>query len=472
MLWNYPMLEDVLRNQCRLDPDSPVLAGISGGPDSLCLLNVMLTAGYRVVVANFNHKLRPEADLETEAVAEHAKHLGLPFITDSADVRRWAREQALSIEEAARTLRYRFLFAAARQERTQAVAVGHTADDQVETILMHFLRGAGLAGLKGMESRVFLPVFDSDIPLVRPLLSLWRTDTEEFCRDHGLAPHIDASNTDKTYFRNRLRHTLIPELEKYNPRFKKALVRTALALQGDYAALQADLNAKWEQIVVATGDGWVAFDLQLLVAYEPGLRRNLFRQAGELLRPESRDIGFEALERAAAFVGNEVRKQTDFVNGLYITAENGRIYLAAYESDLPFGNWPMVDKEWTMETGQQLTIGNGWVLTSNEYPPDPGNWSQNTDPWTAWLDAQRIGHSLLIRSRHEGDIFHPLGMRGQTVKVREFFINEKISKRARDKWPLICAGNQIAWIPGYRISHTFRVTEETQLVLKLTMRKL
>ncbi len=463
------MLEDVLRAACQLDPARPVLAGISGGPDSLCLLDVLHAAGYRVIVAHFNHQLRPEADREAAAVAGQARTLNLPFVTEAGDVRQFARAGGLSIEEAARTLRYRFLFAAARREGAQAVAVGHTADDQVETVLMHFLRGAGLAGLKGMEYRALLPVFDDEIPLVRPLLSLWRADTEQYCRARGLEPHFDASNADETYFRNRLRHTLIPELEKYNPRFKQALARMSRALQGDYAVVQADVAAMWEDVVTATGDGWVAFDPPLLTACEPGLRSGLFRRAGETLRPESRDIGFEALERAAAFVENPGARQVDFVNGLYLFAESGKVYLAAYEADLPFAQWPQVRNRSSVSNGQ-LELENGWALTIETH--DTVHWSRVTDNWTAWLDADLTAGRLTVRARREGDRFQPLGMEQGSVKLSDFFINVKLPRRARDGWPLVCAGDEIVWIPGYRIAHRFRVMEKTRRILKLTLRKL
>lgn len=472
------MLEDVLRTACQLDPVRPVLAGISGGPDSLCLLDVLHAAGYRVIVAHFNHQLRPEADREAAAVAGQARTLNLPFVTEAGDVRQFARAEGLSIEEAARTLRYRFLFAAARREGAQAVAVGHTADDQVETVLMHFLRGAGLAGLKGMEYRALLPVFDPEIPLVRPLLSLWRADTEQHCRTRGLEPHFDASNADEAYFRNRLRHTLIPELEKYNPRFKDALVRTARALQGDYAALHADMAAMWEDVIVASGDGWVAFDQHLLAACEPGIRNGLLRRAGETLRPESRDIGFETLERAGAFVQQPGGREVDFVNGLYLFSESGKIYLAAYEADLPLGQWPQVAVEQLPVRWQRLELGSGWVLlvkrmlVVKKAAPGSEKWRQNGDNWTAWLDAGLTAGRLKVRGRREGDRFQPLGMAEGAVKLSDFFINVKLPRRARDRWPLVCAGDEIVWIPGYRIAHRFRVTDKTRWVLKLALRKL
>jgi tRNA(Ile)-lysidine synthase len=473
------MLESILRDQCGLDPARPVLAGISGGPDSLCLLGVLHAAGYRVIVAHFNHKLRPEADLEAASVSERARTLDLPFVADSADVRGYAEGHGLSLEEAARTLRYRFLFAAARTHAAQAVAVGHTADDQAETVLMHFLRGAGLAGLKGMEYRTLLPVFDPQIPLVRPLLLLWRADTESYCHEHGLRPYFDASNADQTYFRNRLRHALIPELEKYNPRFKESLLRTAQVLQGDYLVLQEVLQAAWKEVVVETGDGWMAFDQSRLVEFSPALRRNLVRRAAESLRPDNRDFGFEALERAKAFAESPAGKQVDFVNGLYLFTESGKIYLAAYEADLPSAQWPQISDQLSV-TNDQCELGNGWILAVESAPLDADYWSLNTDSsttlkannWTAWLDADLTVGSLTVRPRRAGDRFQPLGMESGSVKLSDFFVNVKLPRRARAQWPLVCVGERIAWVPGFRLAHQFRVTEGTKRVLHLKIKRL
>jgi tRNA(Ile)-lysidine synthase len=471
------MFETVLRGPCNLNPARPILAGVSGGPDSLCLLDVLRAAGYPVIVAHFNHKLRPEAVREAASVSEQARTLGLSFVTDAADVRGYAETNNLSIEDAARTLRYRFLFRAARKEGAQAVAVGHTADDQVETVLMHFLRGAGLSGLKGMEYRTLLPLFDAEIPLVRPLLSLWRTDTESYCREHSLEPHFDASNADETYFRNRLRHTLIPELETYNPRFKAALVRTAQALQGDYAVLQADVENMWENAVTGIDEGWVAFHQPLLAACEPGLRRALFRRAGEILRPESRDIGFDALERAAGFVQAPAGKQVDFVNGLYLFSESGKIYLAAYEANLPFAQWPQVEEQLAISSqrsarsGQRLELENGWALVLEEASLDTEDWMRNTDSWSAWLDADLTAGRLTVRPRRAGDRFAPFGMDGQSIKLQDFFVNVKLPGRARAHWPLICVDEEVVWVPGYRIAHRFRVTGKTRQVLRLALKK-
>jgi len=143
----------VLQNYCRLDIKNPILLGVSGGPDSVCLLDLLSRLGYRIVVAHFNHRLRAEAHEEARRVGDLVDRMRVPFVVGSQDVARYAQIKGLSIEEAAREARYKFLFEQAERLHVQAVMVGHTADDQVETVLMHLLRGAGLDGLQGMAYR-------------------------------------------------------------------------------------------------------------------------------------------------------------------------------------------------------------------------------------------------------------------------------------------------------------------------------
>src|SRR3990172_11299082 len=178
-------IESTLGETCGLTKDRPIIAGISGGPDSLCLLGVLREAGYRIIVAHFNHKLRPDSDADANIVEQTASRLNIASVIESGNVRLFAEDEKLSIEEAARIMRYRFLMEQARRFKAQAVAVGHTADDQVETVLMHLIRGAGLDGLKGMTHRTFIKLFDPEIPIVRPLLDIWREETVVYCGAKG-----------------------------------------------------------------------------------------------------------------------------------------------------------------------------------------------------------------------------------------------------------------------------------------------
>lgn len=455
--------------------------GISGGPDSLCLLHLaMQSSSLDITVAHFNHKLRPEADREMEFVRQLAGEMGLSFVTDSADVGRYASENGLSLEEAARLLRYRFLFAQARARQASLVAVGHTADDQVETILMHFLRGAGLAGLKGMTGQTCPNEFDREIPLVRPILHLWRHETEAYCHEHNLHPIIDPSNSDETYFRNRLRHSLIPELEKYNPRFKNMLLRTAEALGGDYEVLADSIDAAWEMVLQESGSGYVAFLLSSVAGLRRGLLRDILRRGMESLRPAMRNLDFDTLQRAADFITAHASpthapapRQIDLIEGLYLQIEGDTIYLAALEADLPSAHWPLIKDSYELQVNHQVNFGDQSYLSIFEIDVENALQSAraNDSSFIAWMDEDLTGDRFIIRTRRAGDRFKPLGMDGHAIKLSDFFVNVKLPERARDGWPLIIAGKEIAWVPGFRQSHTFRITERTRRVVKLVLQK-
>src|SRR6266498_3466632 len=319
------MLENIgtiLSDKCGLTRDRPLIAGVSGGPDSLCLMNVLRKAGYRIIVAHFNHKLRPDADADANIVEQTAARLNLASVIQSGDVRAFADAEKLSVEESARIMRYRFLMEQARHFHAQAVAVGHTADDQVETVLMHFIRGAGLAGLKGMNYRTIIKMFDPEIPIVRPLLDTWREETVVYCAINGFRPRNDPSNASLDFFRNRLRHLLIPTLESYNPRFREVLWRTSRSLSADHEILGELLDGIWKECAVQENPEFIAFDVSALCRQSVGLQRNLIRRAIERLRPDSADINYAALERAASFIADsQARARMDLPGELHLLRE-------------------------------------------------------------------------------------------------------------------------------------------------------
>jgi tRNA(Ile)-lysidine synthase len=445
-----------------LQPGILITAGVSGGPDSLALLHYLHSLHYPLLVASFNHRLRPGAETDINFVRAFAASLGLPFVTDSADVAAHAAAQGLSIEEAARELRYQFLFREARKAGAQVVAVGHTADDQAETVLMHFLRGSGLSGLKGMPARIILPVFDAEIPLVRPLLNWTRSDTEAYCRQHALEPRIDPTNTDTHYFRNRLRHELLPILEQYNPQIRQSLARSAQTLQRDYTLLNSLIETAWQKTVRSSGPEFVEFERAGLEKLDPGLTRNLFRKAAFELRPGLRDIDFEALERAATL------KPVDLAGGLKTYLEGDSLYLTSDTASLPSTVWPQISAPFSLLAGR-TALGNGWFLTCQEMNADnlQAVARSNPDKLTAWLAAELNTGGLQARAYRSGDRFEPLGMPHQTIKLAELFINQKIPQRLRRAWPVICVSDEIAWVPGLRQAEPFKITEKTLRVVKI-----
>ena len=471
-------IQSILREQCGLNKDHPIVAGISGGPDSLCLMSILRKAGYRIIVAHFNHKLRPDADTDANIVEQTAARLNLVSVIQSGDVRAYADAEKLSIEEAARIMRYRFLMEQAHRFQAQAVTVGHTADDQVETVLMHFIRGAGLAGLKGMGYRTIIHMFDPEIPIVRPLLDTWREETIVYCAANGFRPRHDPSNASLDFFRNRLRHLLIPSLESYNPRFREVVWRTSRSLAGDHEILSEVLDQAWKACVAQETADFIAFDISALTTHSLGLQRNLIRRAIERLHPDELDLSYATLERAAHFISDAVGKhpmRMDLIGGLHMLREGTLIYVVAGHITLPIERWPQMPEESTtipLKIPGSVALSGGWKLNCERWNIASLAMEQaksNKDPFQVWLDAKGISDALELRVRQEGDRFEPLGMDGHEVKISDFFINVKLPQRARDRWPLLCIGEKVVWVPGYRPAHPFRLTESTRQALYFSM---
>lgn len=469
-------IQQLLEKTCGLDPARPLVVGVSGGPDSLALMDVLERLGYALRVAHFDHSLRPESRQEAQYIQKLAAERRLPVYVERADVAFFARQERLSIEEAARSLRYHFLFAVARQLEAQAVAVGHTADDQVETVLMHFLRGAGLAGLKGMSYRSLLPEWDARIPLVRPLLSTWRREILAYCAERQLKPVFDQSNTEVAFFRNRLRQELIPFLEGYNPRIKEAIWRMAQTLGEDHVVLAAFTRQAWENVLSGEGAGWVALSLPALKALPLGLQRGVIRTAVERLRPNLRDFDFLAVERALGFaVAPSRSRQLNLIRGLRLTLEGQQLYLLDSGAAVRPESWPQmevgVEKELTAPGC--LVLAEGWVLESEVCPGEATGklLDEMKDPFQAWLNLESLSLPLQVRTRQPGDRFQPLGMAGRTVKLSDFWINSGLPRWAREGWPLVFSAGQLVWVPGYRPAHFARLLPDTPKVLHLSLRR-
>jgi len=523
-------------------PGETVVVGVSGGPDSLCLLHLLrrLAPELRLWlhVAHLHHGLRgADADADAAFVAELADCWGLPCTIGRADVAALAREAGLSLEEAARQARYRFLAGVAEAGGAATIAVGHNADDQAETVLMHFLRGSGTAGLRAMlprtpldDYRLFQVVSDggrgvaadgnlgqvanlsyeptsgadahaacvNSVPddshgtarenwhlrpsassavlstgasevgdplpgprvpasprlhLVRPLLLISRADIETYCADYRLAPRVDRSNEDTTFFRNRLRHELLPILETYNPGIRDVLAHTAEVLAGDHAVLSRAVEVAWTSLVPVEGPEEVRFSLPVWRGLPLGLQRATVREAIHRLRRSVRDINWEHVERAVwlAREGHTGQAAT-LAAGLELQIGYDTLRVAGeaapWQVDLP-----QVSESLILHAPGVTAIGGGWQVSVQrlrraEAPDD----FADADPWTACLDAEAVGDALILRPRAPGDRFCPLGLAGHSVKLNELMIDAKIAQDARSGWPLLIGRSGIAWVCGLRLA--------------------
>ena len=472
------VLAATAEEQCGLIKDRPLVVGVSGGADSLALMLGLQALGYDLVVVHLDHGLRTESAADADYVAELAAARGLRCVRNRVAVGQGLAEGGGSLEEVAREARYRFLFDLARREGAQAVAVGHHADDQVETVLMHFLRGAALPGLSGMPYRRRLPAWDEHIPLVRPLLGMRREEIESFVATQGVDVREDLSNRDTTYFRNRLRHELIPELETYNPGFRQVVWRMADVLGEEDRYLDELTDEAWMACQKAEGDGRVEIYLCIFRELPRALRRRVLRRAIACLRPNLRDVGFEAIERGLAFAAEPTeRGEIDLAARLNLAVVGEVLIVKTWEVALPEWDQPLLLAEGVqavLDIEHPVQLAHGWRLTAEvveEAVEDiPGKFAR-MDPNQAWLDLDTLSLPLSVRGRRPGEGWQPLGMDGHTQSLSDFFINQKIPAHWRDRWPLVCSGEMVAWVARMRPSEAFKVRKNTQRFLHLQLQQ-
>ncbi len=461
-------------------PGDTVVIGVSGGPDSLALLHVLSALqselGISLHVAHLNHQLRgAESEADAKFVALLARQFGLNATIGARDVAAFARAEHLSVEEAARNARYAFLSEVAQRVRARVIAVAHNADDQVETVLMHFLRGSGLAGLCGMPYQFPIPNSQFPITLARPLLDVPRSEIEAYCKEQGLAPRLDASNADTTFFRNRLRHQVLPYLETLNPNIKEILLRTSHVAADDYAFLQDQVDEAYIRLANRENDT-VALQLSEWRELPVALQRGTLREAVRVLRRDLRDFNWEHVEaaRQVALTGHTGAVAT-LPRGLALVVDYKRLVIGP-AAQLRSGAVPVVPKVPQLNV-ESLVVnvpgvtdlpGSDWYVRA-DYTDERSNGGPRSR-WTALLDADACRGRLVLRRRHPGDRFQPQGLGGHVKLLTEFMIDNKIPRAARERLPILVVDDRVLWVCGWRLDERARVTENTRQILRVVLK--
>jgi tRNA(Ile)-lysidine synthase len=442
----------------------------------MVLLHVMAKLELSPVAVHFNHKLREEADQEAVFAQEFAQSLGIPFYLGSEGVSDYADNYKLSIEEAARDLRYQFLFQTAAELGAGAVVVAHHADDQVETILMNLLRGAGMTGLLGMQVMSLPTPWSESIPLVRPLLNVWKDQILYYLKDQQLHPIQDPSNLDLGYQRNKIRHQLIPLLEELTPGFRYRLLQTAEILSGDEEALNVQTRRIWKECLEEEYPDRIQLNAGCFSEQPLGIQRRLIRKALRQLRPDYRELSFQQVTRALALIQNQAPGLVNWVAKVNLAYSQERILFSTWESEQESDRFPQLVEEEVIHCPieGEISIGRGWFfsvqpLTIPLLQPEKMEFPE--DDYQVWVDQRVMGEETVLRRRRKGDVFSPLGMGGKSMKVSDLMINEKIPAINRDRWPVLATGETILWIPGVRVGHAARITEKTKGGLQLTVYK-
>ncbi|MDP2964713.1 MAG: tRNA lysidine(34) synthetase TilS [Pelolinea sp.] len=461
-------VRSILKKDCSFPDERKFLVGISGGPDSVCLLDVLSQLPYEIVVGHLNHNLRPSSSEEMAFVEKIATKYGCKFIGKTANILKLSELNKVGIEETARKERYRFLFSAAQNENAAAVFVAHQADDQIETLLMNLIRGAGLEGMSGMRV-ISISEFHPSIPLVRPLLKTWREDIMNYCRSHRLEFRLDESNQSLTNTRVNIRNHLIPELAKYNPNIKVTLLRTQQVMEEDFNYFQESISAGVKEIHLTSENDTVYLDLSGFRKLPKSLQRLVIKDTLEKYFFGQETISFSNIEYARKMFAREIKRSSlKISDDLYAFTTGGRGILTKSSECGWDSSLPRIEKELKIvaESGK-YPIGIGWQLEIEEIPKNQisEDYRNNKDPFKAYIDKDQVKGIITIRPWIKGDRFRSLGMNGKSIKLSDYWINRKVSPQARVYWPLVLYQDEIIWIPGFQQSHNTRITDETQNII-------
>jgi tRNA(Ile)-lysidine synthase len=440
-----------------------VIVGYSGGADSTALLHLMTRLqgefNLRVHAAHLHHGMRLEADDDVRVCEAVCAGLGVPLHVERVDVPALAQAQRVSLEEAGRNARYAFFDRLARELNAVAVALAHTRDDQIETILINLLRGTGPRGLCGMP-------YKRD-RIIRPLLDSTRAQTHQYCAAQGLPTVFDSTNLDPHQLRRRVRMELIPLLRDLSPAFDRHLLRLADILENEEAWWDYEVRSLLECGSVASADAETLLQhskvgREFFTHLHPAMQRRVLREwlrarVGALRLPP-----YEILEgiRRAALEGKRTSWQLS--DTLRLTTDEAALTLHTKLPDPEPYEYPV-----QLETPILIPQAGAWLEARLLNAPPP---SLEAMPDDAFLDADAVQGQLVVRNGRRGDRFQPLGMPAPK-KLSDIFIDRKIPRAERWRLPLLCDAAGILWVPGYTIAARARITPDTRRVLHITLRR-
>jgi len=451
----FPKVKKIIEKYSMISPGDKILVAVSGGPDSVCLLHILnrLARDMSLVlhVVHINHGIRKrESRREEKFVKQLADGVGLPITAKSLDVPSYARRKKLTVEEAGRDMRYRALESLATKLGIKKIALGHTASDQVETVLMHLLRGSGPQGLSGMAPVRSL----GSSSIIRPLIEINREEILKYLKENNLTFCLDSSNRRTEYFRNKIRLKLLPLLRKnYNRNIEGALLRLS--------EISKEENAYWDSVVervfhnvISMESGKISVDFKRFLRYNVVIqRRVLHRLLGGIVGlgqiEAIRGLAHKSSQGKRICLGKKfsVRKEGNFLT--FSSSPEGRFKRFDYPIRVPGKN----------EIRELDLTVNTRILSSHPVSHRVAN--------TAYFDVDKVNwKGLALRNRREGDRFRPFGLRG-TKKLSDFFIDRKISRSLRDRIPLLVDGDDILWVLGIQRADKARITEDTRKVLEV-----
>ncbi len=412
---------------------------VSGGLDSMVMLQLFYQAGFSVNVAHCNFQLRgDESEEDKKFVEEKCKHNSIPFYSYPFDTKNYAKQHGLSIQMAARELRYAWFNELLITHGFDFISTAHHLNDSIETVLLNLTKGTGIAGLKGISVQ--------SNKIIRPLLFLTRQQIEIYAAEQGVTWREDHSNQTDDYQRNFMRHQVIPKLKEINPSLEKTFLETMLKMQGTAEIFEGAIEQWKKENQKIDGDK--------ILLNKQGLRENSFTHNTILLWEILKKYGFN-FDQCESMM-NALTSQS---GKKFISATHEMVIDRTHLMLLPS---PSTFQEVVIHEGQaEAILGRIHLaiqcLENTKIVPDPS---------MAYIDSARLNFPLMWRKWKEGDYFYPLGMKHRK-KLSDFLINEKISVIDKESLTVIAAQGEIVWVVGHRIDDRFKVTSETKQVLQM-----
>ncbi len=429
-----------------IEKNDIIIIGASGGPDSQFLVYALNALrkdlDFEIILAHLNHLHRKEAIDDENLVRETAEKIGLKFIAKRASMDAYAKKLKISPEDAGRRLRYQFF----REIKGSKIAVAHNFDDQAETVLMRVIRGTGIEGLRAMTYK------NKDI--IRPILDIRKKDLLRYLDEEKIPYHIDITNQQTDYTRNKLRLDLIPQLEKINPNFKQALVNLSHLAFEETKLNDTYINEIYHEYVQKSQDGSLIFDKARLEKVDRAVASRLIRRAILEIKGDLKDISKENMDTFLNLLtlpnGKSIIKDDLIFTKSYKHYRLGKIC----EKE------PM-DRIAYLSLGEEISF-DGLIFRASKAETYKKKKPKNVE----YFDGAKLSFPIKIRYRKNGDSFKPLGM-NTSKKIKDFFIDQKVDRYKRDKIPMLLAKDDIIWVVGLRSSEDYKVDPSTRKIIKI-----
>lgn len=440
-----------------------IVVGLSGGPDSVCLLHILNRMkdewDLKIYAAHLNHQIRGiEAQKDALYISNLCEEMGVTFFIKSINVPEYCEKNSVSIEEGARKLRYEMFYEIKNNVIANKIAIGHNLNDQAETILMRMMRGTGLQGLKGIE-------YIRDGVIIRPILDIDRNDIEEYCKQHNLNPRIDQTNLESIYTRNKIRLELIPYMkDNFNSNIIESIVRMGNSLRSDNDYIEKESLFKFEEVSNITGDN-VEIELNKYKELHSAIKVRVLRNAIKYILGDTNFIDQKHIDDIIELESeSKIDKVINLPRGIFAYRKKNSIILTTKEIvieeiefcyNIPSNGFIKV-KEIDLIIETQL-------MSISKYN------SSKVDKSCKWFDYNKIKGGIVVRNRKQGD---KIKLSGGSKKLKDLFIDLKIPKEDRSKIPVIADEQGVLSVGNIRSSENYKIDSTTKEVLKVSFKKL